>query len=116
MLCPSSTWAGLRELLREIIAINKILEKYKDLPSDDVKMLKDTIRQNQSDIPCNLLNTYSKLYLPDTDGPWQKDTTVLTTSSTRLDDNIYEKLKGEYIHEELSPLIIKTYLQKMMMS
>ena len=113
VLCPSSTWAGLRELLREIIAINKILEKYKDLPSDDVKMLKDTIRQNQSDMPCNLLNTYSKLYLPGADGPWLKDTTVLTTSSTRLDDTIYEKLKGEYIHEELSPLIIlRAYLSK----
>ena len=113
VLCPSSTWAGLRNLLHETIAIQKILEKYKDLQPDDIKTLKDAIRQNQLDIPCNLLNTYSKLYLPGPDGPWLREITMFTTSSTRLDETIYESLKGEYIHEELSPLIIlKTYLSK----
>ena len=111
VLCPSDTWSGLRNILHETIAIRKVLVKYKGLPPDDIKILKDTMQKNESDIPCNLLNAYSRLYLPGKDGPWLKELSIFTTSSARLDETVYEKLRGEYIHEELSPLILmKVYL------
>ena len=106
VLCPSDTWPGLHQILRETIAVRKILEKYKNLHSDGIKILKEIMQKNKSDIPCNLLNTYSRLYLPDKDGPWLKELNIFTTSSARLDETVYDKLKGEYIHEELSPLIL----------
>ena len=65
------------------------------------------LAKNHSDIPCNLLNTYNKIYLPGKDGPWQKDLSIITTSSGRLDETVYNALKGEEIHEELGPLILK---------
>ena len=107
VLHPSSTWAGLRNILYETIAIRKVLAKYKDLPPDDIKKFKEMLAKNHSDIPCNLLNTYNKIYLPGKDGPQQKDLSIITTSSGRLDETVYSKLKGEEIHEELEPLILK---------
>ena len=107
VLYPSSTWAGLRNILYETIAIRKVLAKYKDLPPGDIKTFKETLAKNHSDIPCNLLNTYSKMYLPGKDGPQQMSLSVVTVSSGRLDETVYNTLKGKEIHEELDPLILK---------
>ena len=107
VLYPASTWHGLRSILHDSIAIRKVLAKYKDLPPSDIKAFKETLARNQSDIPCNLLNTYSKMYLPGRDGPQQMDLSIFTASSGRLDETVYETLKGKEIHEELDPLILK---------
>ena len=107
VLYPSSTWSGLRNILYETIAIRKVLAKYKDLPPNDIKMFKEMLAKNHSDIPCNLLNTYNKIYLPGKDGPQQRGLSIFITSSGRLDETVYNTLKGEEIHEELDPLILK---------
>ena len=107
VLYPSNTWHGLRSILRESIAIRKVLGKYKDLPPNNIKEFKETLAKNYSDIPCNLLNTYSKMYLPGKDGPQQMSLSIVTVSSGRLDETVYDTLKGEEIHEELDPLILK---------
>ena len=107
VLYPSSTWHGLRSILRDSIAIRKVLAKYKDLPPNDIKAFKETLARNQSDIPCNLLNTYNKMYLPGKDGLQHMSLSIVTVSSGRLDETVYETLKDEEIHEELDPLILK---------
>ena len=111
VLCKyTDTWLGLRRILKDIIVDKKILEKYDNLDDEDKKTLKTSLQKNQADIPCNLLNTYSKIYLPSKNGKIMIDlNNIFTVSSTLLDKAVYEKLKGEHIHEELGPRVLKSY-------
>ena len=112
VLCPSDEWFGLRSVLRNMVAVKKILQKYPELPTEDTLMLKGELRENQSDVPCNLLNSYNTLYVPSADGPEIVSLGVFTVEQAKISDRIYEKLIGTEIHDTLSPKVLKEIYMK----
>lgn len=106
VLCPSDTWYGLRNTLRNIILINKILAGHRDLSNDDHEMLRDELCRHENDISGALLNGYKTLYVPGANGPERVELPLFSTDSKLISDAIYGLLLNTAIHDKLDPRLL----------
>ena len=109
-LCPSeSEKIQFTDVLKNMIALEKISSDHHNLNSQQKKDIADELKKEKASLRYQIKKYYRILYVPNKDGFDKIDMGIPTVGDIRgISDQVYERLIMEQqIHEKIGPLVLK---------